>query len=82
MQYDQQHKVFKDSDSKEKKPQRYSQDSFVKELIGKTVKVTLINAQVISGRLLELGMFDIRLQTPESQIIVMKSGILTVQVMQ
>ena len=65
----------------EKKPQRYSKDSFTKELIGKVVKISLINGSVVQGRLLELGMYDIRVQTSQSQLIVMKSAILTVEVL-
>ncbi len=65
----------------EKKPQRYTRDSFTKELIGKVVKITLTNGSVVQGRLLELGMYDIKLQTSQNQLIVMKSAILTVEVL-
>ncbi len=63
-----------------KKPLRYSQDSFVRELIGKVLKITLVNGKEIQGRLQDLGMFDIKVQTSEAQIIIMKSAILTVEV--
>lgn len=65
----------------EKKPQRYTKDSFTKELIGKVVKISLINGSTLQGRLIELGMYDIRVQTSQSQLIVMKSAILTVEVL-
>ena len=78
MQYNNRNQVYKGS---EKKPQRYTKDSFTKELIGKVVKITLTNGSVVQGRLLELGMYDIRVQTSQSQLIVMKSGILTVEVL-
>lgn len=67
--------------SSEEKPQRYTKDSFVKELIGKVVKLTLINGTVVQGRLIELGVYDIKVQTLQSQLIVMKSAIMTVEVL-
>jgi sRNA-binding regulator protein Hfq len=63
------------------KAQRYSKDSFTKELIGKVVKITLTNGSVVQGRLLELGMYDIKLQTSQNQLIILKSAILTVEVL-
>lgn len=73
--------VFKDSaGQKEEKPLRYTKDSFVKELIGKPMKITLINGSVIQCRLMELGVYDIKVQTMEGQVIIMKSAILTVAV--
>ena len=78
MQYNNRNRTFKGS---AEKPQRYTKDSFTKELIGKVVKITLTNGSVVQGRLLELGMYDIKLQTSQNQLIVMKSGILTVEVM-
>ena len=65
----------------EKKPQRYTKDSFTRELIGKVVKLTLTNGSTLQGRLIELGMYDIKLQTSQNQLIVMKSAILTVEVL-
>ena len=67
--------------SSEKKPQRYTKDSFTKELIGKVVKISLVNGSVVQGRLLELGMYDVKLQTSQNQLIVLKSAILTVEVL-
>ena len=49
-------KVFNNID---KKPLRYSTDSFVKELIGKKIKIGLTNNQVFEGTLKELGMYNI-----------------------
>ncbi len=64
-----------------KKPERYSRDSFVKEVIGKTVRISLVSGKEVQGRLLELGMFDIKVQTAEGPVIIMKGAIATVQVM-
>ena len=78
MPYNNLNQAFKSS---EKKPQRYTKDSFTKELIGKVVKITLTNGSVVQGRLVELGMYDVKLQTSQNQLIVMKSSILTVEVL-
>ena len=78
MQNNNRNQAFKSS---EKKPQRYTKDSFTKELIGKVVKISLVNGSTLQGRLIELGMYDIRVQTSQSQLIVMKSAILTVEVL-
>ncbi len=78
MSYNDRENVFKGS---EEKPQRYTKDSFTKELIGKVVKISLVNGSTLQGRLIELGMYDIKVQTSQNQLIVMKSGILTVEVM-
>lgn len=43
------------------KPLRYSQDSFVKELIGKKIRISLINQEIFDGTLKQLGMYDILL---------------------
>ena len=77
MTYNDRKDVFK---SDAKKPLRYSQDSFVKTLIGKVLKITLLNGSLVQGRLQELGMYDIAIYTENGLVIVMKSGILTVQV--
>ena len=78
MQNNNRNQVYKGS---EKKPQRYTKDSFTRELIGKVAKITLTNGSVVQGRLLELGMYDIKLQTSQNQLIVLKSAILTVEVL-
>ena len=75
MSYNDRNNVFKGS------AQRYSKDSFVRELIGKVVKITLTNGSVVQGRLIELGMYDVKLQTSQNQLIVLKSAILTVEVL-
>ncbi|MGP6240155.1 hypothetical protein ACNF40_07070 [Cuniculiplasma sp. SKW4] len=53
------------------KPLRYSQDSFVKELIGKKIKICLTNQEIFEGNLKQLGMYDILLSVsiPEKIII-------------
>ena len=73
--------VFKGS-GKPHESQRYSKDSFTKGLINKVVKISLTNGKEIQGRLLELGMYDIAIYTENGLVIVMKSGILTVMVIQ
>ena len=78
MQNNNSNRTFKGS---EKKPQRYTKDSFTKELIGKVAKLTLTNGSVVQGRLLELGMYDVKLQTSQNQLIILKSSILTVEVL-
>ena len=78
MQNNNSNRTFKGS---EKKPQRYTKDSFTKELISKVVKLSLINGSVVQGRLLELGMYDVKVQTPTTQLIILKSAILTVEVL-
>ena len=47
--------VFKNND---KKPLRYSRDSFVKELIGKNIRISLTTREVFEGILKELGIYD------------------------
>jgi small nuclear ribonucleoprotein (snRNP)-like protein len=54
--YNKSDKVFNNS---EKKPLRYSTDSFIKELIGKKIRICLINNEIFEGTLKELGMYDI-----------------------
>ena len=72
------------TDKQEKKPEdrplRYSKDSFTKELIGKVCKISLVNGKEVQGRLVEIGMYDVLIQTSQARLIVMKSGILTVEV--
>ena len=77
MSFNDRENVFKGS----AKAQRYSKDSFTKELIGKVVKITLTNGSVVQGRLIELGMYDVKVQTATNQLIILKSGILTVEVL-
>ncbi len=59
---------------------RYTKDSFTKELIGRVVKIKLTDSEIVQGRLIEVGMYDIKIQTAQAQLIVMKSAILTVEV--
>ncbi len=88
--------VFKTSDDS-KKVLRYTHDSFVKELIGKTIRIEFINNKIITGKLLELGVYDIVVQinvdqeveisgkkvvkSVQKNIILMKAPILSVEVM-
>lgn len=62
------------------KPLKYSKDSLTQALIGKSAKIQLVNTQMVEGILLDIGMYDIRILTKEATLILMKSGILTVQV--
>jgi hypothetical protein len=78
VQFNDKNRLYKDSTLQ--KPLRYSKDSFVKELIGKVVKITISDGSLIQGRLLELGMYDILIQTSASLLIIFKSRILTVEV--
>jgi len=86
----------KDFETQDRKPLRYSQDSFVKELIGKTLTIELINGKILKGKLLELGMFDVMIELKSTEnyivsgkpmvrdvnknLIVMKSSIISVEV--
>lgn len=78
--YNNRKQQFKDSGKPEKKPERYSTDSFTKILIGKIVKVDLINNKEIQGRIIEIGMFDLLIQTSQARLIIFKSSIITVEV--
>lgn len=51
------------------KPLRYSQDSFVKEIIGKKIRICLINQEIFDGTLKQLGMYDILLSVHISEKI-------------
>jgi small nuclear ribonucleoprotein (snRNP)-like protein len=93
--------VFKNSpkDSgpiQDRKPLRYSKDSFVKELIGKNIQIELVNGKILTGKLVDLGMFDILLELKSTEsfnvsgktmsrdvvrrIIILKSAIISVEV--
>ena len=74
-----------------KKPLRYNEDDLNKSLLNKTLKITLINNQVISGILVNLGVYDLTIKRKitekfgeafretEKNIIVMKAVICTVE---
>ena len=49
--YNNRNGVVKDHGHDEHKPMRYSKDSFVKELIGKVVRITLLNGKEVQGKL-------------------------------
>ena len=88
----------KDSGTSEKKPLRYGQDSFTKELIQKTIQIELVNGKILQGRLLQLGMYDVQIELKSIEnfmvsgqtltkdvtknLIILKSAICTVEVMQ
>jgi len=96
--YNNKGKVFNSySGTSEKKPLRYSEDSFVKELINKTLTIELVNGKILSGKLLQLGMFDILIEIKSTEnyivsgktltkdvlktLIVLKSSIISVEVL-
>lgn len=58
------------NNSVQQKIQRYSQDSFTKLLIGKKIKLTLDNNNIVEGTLKQVGMFDTLLEVKATQIIV------------
>lgn len=78
--YEESKSVFKGPRASSGKPERYSQDSFIKSLIGKVLKINLINGNEISGRLIDLGMYDCKVQTSNGPVIILKSAISTVEV--
>lgn len=77
----------------DQKPKRYGEDALNKGLLGKKVKVTLINNQTVEGIFSNIGMYDITVTTKflqtfpgnitretERPVIVLKSAIATVEV--
>lgn len=58
------------NNSVQQKIQRYSQDSFTKLLIGKKIKLTLDNNNIVEGTLKQVGMFDTLLEVKATQNIV------------
>ena len=54
----------------DKKPLRYSKDSFVKELIGKNIRISLITQEIFDGVLRELGMYDFLIETKVAEKII------------
>jgi len=85
------------SGTQEKKPLRYGQDSFTKELINKTITIELVNGKILQGRLLQLGMYDVLIEIKSTEnyivsgktltkgvtknLIILKSSICTVEVL-
>ena len=53
----------------DQKPRRYSQDSFIKELIGKKIRISLTTSEVFDGILRQLGMYDVLLEIKTSEVI-------------
>lgn len=76
----------------DQKPKRYNDDALNKSLLGKRVKITLINSQIIEGTLSNLGIYDLSvsrkvqekfgalIRENEKVIIVLKASIATVEV--
>ena len=58
-----------DNNSGKQKTQRYSQDSFTKELIGKKIKFSLDNNTMAEGILKQVGMFDVLVEVKSTQNI-------------
>ena len=58
-----------DNNSGKQKTQRYSQDSFTKELIGKRIRISLTNNTMAEGILKQVGMFDILVEVKSTQNI-------------
>ena len=73
------------------KPRRYGEDALSKALLGKRLRIALINGQTIEGVLSNLGMYDLTLtqkvqekfgaliKDTEKTITVMKAAILTLE---
>lgn len=76
------HKSDNESKTPSGKPLRYTQDSFTKELIGKKIRITLVNGSITEGELQELGMYDIQIKSLQNNLIILKSAIMVVQVIQ
>ena len=83
----------KDGNNVIKKTLRYGDDDVNKTLIGKNLKIKLINGREITGVLTNLGMYDLTVKTKikqvfngtitrevEKSIIILKSAIATVEV--
>ena len=76
----------------DQKPKRYNDDALNKSILGKKVKITLINSQIIEGTLSNLGIYDLSvfhkaqekfgalIRESEKVIIVLKASIATVEV--
>ena len=65
------------NNSGKEKIQRYSEDSFTKQLIGKKLKLVLDNNTIVEGVLKQLGMFDILLEAKAVQNVNIDGKILT-----
>ncbi len=76
----------------DQKPKRYGEDALNKSLLGKKIRLSLVNSQTIEGTLSNLGMYDLSLSAKvqekfgalirdsEKVIIVMKAAIVTAEV--
>ena len=54
----------------ERKPLRYSHDSFVKELIDNNIRISLTTKDVFEGVLKEIGMYDFLLEIKVSEKLI------------
>ncbi len=53
----------------QKKPLRYSRDSFVRELIGQKVRISLTTQEVFEGTLKQVGMYDCLIEVKIAETI-------------
>lgn len=62
---------------------RYSVlDCLSRKDVGRTVAISLSNGRIESGKLMNIGMFDIQLELPNKKgLIVMKHSIVTVSIL-
>lgn len=62
---------------------RYSTlDCFGKAHVGRSIAVTLVNGRSESGRLTNVGMYDIELELPNGKsLIIMKHALVTVSIL-
>ena len=79
---------------RDQKLKRYGEDALNRGLLGRKVKLTLLNDLTIEGNLSNLGMYDLSISQKVQEkigpliremdkvIIVLKSGILTVEVLE
>ena len=51
----------------QKKPLRYSKDSFTRELLGKHIRMKTTSNEIFDGTLKEIGMFDVFLEAKSTE---------------
>lgn len=66
------------------KPEKYSKDTFTKDLINKTITVIFTDDKYVIGKILEVGMYDIKLKEEglKEITIIMKSAIKMVRLIE
>jgi len=67
----------RDFETQDRKPLRYSVDSFTKQLIGKNVTIELVNGKILSGKLLQLGMYDVLIEVKSVENFIVSGQTLT-----